>query len=257
MHGWTRRLALTTGLAVVVAMAADACSVRPVPEPPSSVADANSMRISQASTEAVRVTGLVGAIAKPGLTLRVSNPTARDRSHVSVGQDGSFVVVLQGLTSDTFYLEALASGTDDFLIAITAGEGDSVVEADAGSDLDGDDSPNAIDCAPHNPVVGGSRCSPACVSQSDCESYQSCLEGVCVTDPSACTPAPEVCEDALDNDCDGIIDDGCGSGACSNDDDCPDAQRCDNGVCTTCSPTSEVCGNGIDDDCDGEVDEEC
>ncbi len=56
--------------------------------------------------------------------------------------------------------------------------------------------------------------------------------GECV---GAIVPAPEVCGDQLDTDCDGVVDDGC----------------------TTCVPASEACGNGVDDDCDGTVDEGC
>jgi hypothetical protein len=102
----------------------------------------------------------------------------------------------------------------------------------------------------------------------------------CEGGPS-CTPVPlgcgasETCDDGLDNDCDGVVDDGCGCipgtvqscfagppgarnvGACRDG-----TQRCEGafefgswGACTGgISPTSEAC-NVLDDDCNGCVDE--
>ncbi len=66
----------------------------------------------------------------------------------------------------------------------------------------------------------------------------------------------ELCN-GLDDDCDGVVDNGfaevtCGVGACART-----VGSCVDGVELTCepgSPAAEVC-NGIDDDCDGEVDE--
>ncbi|HEY3450790.1 MAG TPA: choice-of-anchor V domain-containing protein [Myxococcales bacterium] len=90
-------------------------------------------------------------------------------------------------------------------------------------------------------------------------------------------PVPEICGDGLDNDCDGIPDDGCpapvctagatqacysgpaatkGIGACK-----AGLQTCANNAWGACSgevlPTAEACGDGIDNDCDGQVDEGC
>jgi hypothetical protein len=74
-----------------------------------------------------------------------------------------------------------------------------------------------------------------------------------------CTPTgPEVC-DGMDNDCNGMVDDGlgqtsCGTGACQNT-----VQNCVMGMpqsCTPGTPSTEICGNTIDDDCDGQVDEQ-
>ncbi len=55
---------------------------------------------------------------------------------------------------------------------------------------------------------------------------------------TTCAPEPELCGDLVDQDCDGIPDNGCGSSTCS-------------------SPLPEVCGNGLDEDCNGVPDDGC
>lgn len=82
-----------------------------------------------------------------------------------------------------------------------------------------------------------------------------------------CTPTAEVC-DGDDDDCDGVIDDGCPTGGCTPqlevctavggtpaDEDCDGS--IDEGCSSTCRPFNEVCTDNIDNDCDGMVNEDC
>ncbi|MGH2830665.1 MAG: MopE-related protein, partial [Candidatus Binatia bacterium] len=87
---------------------------------------------------------------------------------------------------------------------------------------------------------------------------QSCVGGV----PQTCTPgspSAEVC-DGLDNDCDGVVDDGLGSTTCGTTGQCQTTvQNCVGGVpqsCTPGTPSAEIC-DVIDNDCDGMTDEGC
>ncbi len=90
------------------------------------------------------------------------------------------------------------------------------------------------------------------------------------------TPIDEVCVDGLDNDCDGISDDGCvcfplstapcyggpsgteGVGVCQTGLQTCNAAGTGYGACVgDVVPSAEVCGDDLDNDCDGVVDEGC
>mgnify|MGYP001605698489 CR=1 FL=1 len=96
-----------------------------------------------------------------------------------------------------------------------------------------------------------------------------CDSGSCVLPGPTCTPSAELCNQ-IDDDCNGIVDDGVDCAVCANQ---PDGTSCtygSNGAvhtgvcqdgscveeldlpCTT--PSDEIC-NGVDDDCDGIVDD--
>ena len=85
-----------------------------------------------------------------------------------------------------------------------------------------------------------------------------CAAGVLVCEGGT-GPTLEICN-ALDDDCDGAVDEGLGVGApCGSDvGECsPGVQVCRTGAISCegqITPTDEVC-NALDDDCDGEVDE--
>lgn len=116
-------------------------------------------------------------------------------------------------------------------------------------------------------------CSTACGMGT-----QSCFDGA-FTACSARAPVTEVCGNGMDDDCDGMTDEGCAMMACTPNAtrDCyggptgtqgvgrcrAGTERCAMdgsawGACTgAVLPTTEQCGNGIDDDCDGMSDEGC
>jgi hypothetical protein len=122
------------------------------------------------------------------------------------------------------------------------------------------------------------QCAPeGCDTDADGDGYlstacggQDCHDG----DASVHPGAPEDCN-AQDDDCDGLVDEGC-SQVCASDADCqldeicmnglcvlpcrdngecPVGQACVDGVCQAgCNSVAEIC-DGQDNDCDGQVDE--
>ncbi len=95
-------------------------------------------------------------------------------------------------------------------------------------------------------------------SDGECGKAQSDNKGVCQAPPKYA--ATETCGDSLDNNCDGVVDEGC---PCNYDNKadgvCKSAKRDNIGTCTKPLGYSatEICGDSLDNNCDGVVDEGC
>ena len=92
----------------------------------------------------------------------------------------------------------------------------------------------------------GNACGPAAPS---------CVRGACQGN-AGCDPL-ETCDDGLDNDCNGVVDNGC-TPPCTTDEDCAPGDFCmADGACYLGCTRGDACGNGLDDNCDGIVDNGC
>jgi hypothetical protein len=254
-------------LAIVIALAlSSGCVATPLPTPPTY--DVQRMTLVQSEApDAVDVRGAPGAIGGLPPIVRVSGPRAWAES--SVAGDASFEIrELTGALAETFYLEAVLDDRDVFLVAFTDGPGDSITPVDPGPDADGDGSPDAIDCAPDDPMVGGRRCTTECVDEicangvdDDCDGAidEECVDGdgdgilppedCDDTDETVYPGAPEAC-DGIDDDCDRVADNGCVV-ECVSDMDCAPALACVSGVCTCgAPPLMECAGACVDTDTD-------
>jgi hypothetical protein len=116
-------------------------------------------------------------------------------------------------------------------------------------------------------------CIFGCTTDADCAATQACVANRCMAegcvdadgdgfcadvdcddhDAAVHPGAAEVCGDGLDNDCDGVVDNGCGV-TCAADTDCAANEVCVGGVCTadgvTCAAetdcaANEVCVGGV------------
>jgi uncharacterized protein (TIGR03382 family) len=129
----------------------------------------------------------------------------------------------------------------------------------------------------------GDYCAALCLDNVDCGADEYCYApifqnvadiGVCVcvdddndgycavddcddNDAQTHPNATERCDDGVDNNCNGTVDENCS--ACVDDDGdgyCADVD-CDDADPTVNPGTTEFCGDGVDNNCDGQADEDC
>ena len=115
------------------------------------------------------------------------------------------------------------------------------------------------------PCYGGA---PSTLGVGECKGgTRDCVGGTWGSCTDQVTPVPEVCGDGLDNNCNGLVDDGCPSCTPSGDEVCDGIDNNCNGIidegvrnaCGGCgmAEAQETCGDGFDNDCNGLVDEGC
>ncbi|MFO0680423.1 MAG: hypothetical protein U0234_00155 [Sandaracinus sp.] len=240
--------------ALTLALAFVGCVGTPLPDPPSFSSLTSWSATPQPGT--LRFVGRPGA-APASTTLRFTDPPAAGELVLS-NADGSFGRILAAAPGDTVYVERVGAAEDTLLGAFLVSANGTLTEVPPGADGDDDGSPDAIDCAPADPLHGGQHCGTTCSVDSDCLAGQVCMGGVCTV--GGCTA--EVCN-GVDDDCDGIVDDGDPGGgvACvPMTGMCGGTLTC-NAAAPECVPNimvdHETCGNGIDDDCNGLVDDGC
>ena len=188
-------------------------------------------------------------------------------------------------SSDTDCLDASFCNGDEVCSAGTCVSGPAP-DCDDGDPATVDRCDPSVDACAHAPA-GTPVCGNGVVEPPEaCDDGNTVDGDGCVADCSGCSPAPEVCN-GIDDDCDGIVDDGLSCGLpCTADSDCSDGLFCTTEICVAgfctpgttgacddgdparldvCDETGDICThlacgveicNGIDDDCDGTVDEE-
>ncbi len=137
-------------------------------------------------------------------------------------------------------------------------------------------------CVDTSTVDNCGDCGVSCQAAGD-HTVAACRSGACAQDCEAgwvdadgdssngceleCTPSNngiEIC-DGVDNDCNGVVDDGFDTGPCTVGTGACEATGnyvcSDDGSSSSCdatagTPSDEVCGDGVDNDCDGQVDED-
>jgi hypothetical protein len=111
------------------------------------------------------------------------------------------------------------------------------------------------------PYLGSGECIDA---DDDGYSDEACGGSDCDDGDFSVNPgASEVCDDGVDNNCDGQIDEGCGYDCVDIDGDgYGDGGDCLGSDCDDTNPDvnpdeAEICDDGIDNNCDGSIDEGC
>ncbi len=123
----------------------------------------------------------------------------------------------------------------------------SLRDCDDGDDCTVDSCDESADACVHEPRDddGDGYASELC-GGDDCDD----------TDADVSPGATEICEGSRDENCDGVVDEGCCEGAmpCPTSCGSTGTTRCDPDGTLHCDPPTEVC-NGADDDCDGTPDD--
>ena len=157
--GWVMRSVVAAAM-----LSASACTATPLPTPPTVSADVGRIEVEMDPGGGVIIRGGEDAVTPPGTAIRLTLPPPMtgtgvpDIAETVTNSDGSFMVNLPGSATSVFYLEALLTDADVFLLAFTAGIGDGTVAVDSLPDLDMDGSPDEIDCAPDDDTYQGQRC---------------------------------------------------------------------------------------------------
>jgi ZU5 domain len=137
-------------------------------------------------------------------------------------------------------------------------------------------------------------CELTSCTQADCYFAGEMMQSDCMARGNGCfgcgeCRSAEPCGNDVDDDCDGVVDEGCTAKVCARSSQCPRGSACVRGYCEACETScgdrdctnagdapegrciargngcgscgscgdAEICGNDVDDDCNGQVDDGC